>query len=215
MLTKVINKTEYYNETAIESFIFSYGFKNEAIPNKKDMPDNVNIQKFENNNLPISINPSDFGVLTDTNKLGDSIKYTLQAKHGKMFIINKFDSHNEVELFEEGKSIVKFADTNLFDNKFIRTIDNKKIYFENNELILYTKEMKTKFISKLKNSKVLTENFLTLDIETYVKDSILTVFCLGIYDGIKTNTFYLSDYENPEQLILAAIKSIMIRKHNK
>jgi hypothetical protein len=61
----------------------------------------------------------------------------------------------------------------------------------------------------------LSENFLTLDIETFVQDSILTVFCISIYDGLKCTSFFLTDYKNPEQLILAALKSIMIRKYNK
>jgi hypothetical protein len=172
------------------------------------------MQKLENINLPISINPLDYGLLIDTNRYDEYIKYTLSTK-GNIFIIKKFENHNEVEYFKNDILLIKFTDTNLFENKFIRTIDNKKFYFENNKQILATKEIKSKFIAKLKKSKVLTENFLTLDIETYVKDSILTVFCIGIYDGIKTQTFILNDYNSPEELILAAIRSIMIRKYNK
>jgi hypothetical protein len=141
-------KTEYYKEIPIESMAFSYGFKNEAISNKKDIPENINMQKLENKNLPISINPLDFGLLIDTNKFDEYIKYTLSAK-GSIFIIKKFSTHNEVELFKNDKLLLKFTDTNLFENKFIRTIDNKKFFFENNQQILSTKDMKTKFISKL------------------------------------------------------------------
>jgi hypothetical protein len=210
----MINGEKHYNETQIESMVFSYGFKNEVISNKKDIPENINMQNLENRNLPISINPLDYGLLIDTNKYDDYIKYTLSAKDS-IFIIKKFENRNEVELFRNNVSILKFVDTNLFENKFIRTIGNKKFYFENNIQILATKETKSKFISKLQKSKVLTENFLTLDIETFVKDSILTVFCISIYDGIKCNSFFLSDYNSPEELILAALKSIMIRKYNK
>jgi hypothetical protein len=172
------------------------------------------MQKYEMLNLPISINPLDYGLLLDSNKYDGYIKYTLSAK-GNIFIIKKFESHNEIELFKAGISLLKFTDTNLNENKFIRTIGNKKFYFENNIEILATKEIKSKFIAKLKKSKVLTENFLTLDIETFVKDSILTVFCISIFDGLKTQTFILNNYKNPEELILAALKSIMIRKYNK
>jgi hypothetical protein len=120
-----------------------------------------------------------------------------------------------VELFNHDILLIKFTDTNLFENKFIRTIGNKTFYFENNTQILVTKEIKSKFISKLQKSKVLTENFLTLDIETFVKDSILVVFCISIFDGVNTQTFILNDYNSPEELIIAALKSIMIRKYNK
>lgn len=214
ILTNMINQTDFYNETGIESFVFSYGFKNEAISNKKDIRENINMQKLENKNLPISINPLDYGLLIDTNKYDKYIKYTLSAK-GDIFIIKKFESHNEIELFKNDILLIKYTDTNLFENKFIRSVNNKKYYFENNIQILATKEIKTKFISKLQKSKVLTENFLTLDIETFVKDSILIVFCISIYDGVKTQTFILNDFKNPEELILTALKSIMIRKYNK
>jgi len=59
----MIYKSEYYNETSIESFIFSYGFKEEKIIEKEKFKENVNFQKYKNNNLVISYNPLDFGKL--------------------------------------------------------------------------------------------------------------------------------------------------------
>jgi hypothetical protein len=212
----MINRTEYYNETGIESIVFSYGFKNEAISNKKDFPKNVNFQNYENKNIVISYNPLDYGVLTSQNKIENGIFYTLINKNKDIINFKEFKDHNLIEIIGKNNEIIySIKDVFVSENKFMRIINNKTFFFENNKQILFTKEMKSKFITKLKFSKNLTENFLTLDIETFVKDSVLTVFCIGIYDGIKTQTFYLSDYENPEQLILAAIKSIMIRKYNK
>jgi hypothetical protein len=57
-------------------------------------------------------------------------------------------------------------------------------------------------------------NFITLDIETFVKDNILTPYCISIYDGKNINNFYLSDYKNVDNMILSALKSILIRKYN-
>jgi hypothetical protein len=74
--------------------------------------------------------------------------------------------------------------------------------------------MKTKFISKISKSKNLTNNFITLDIETYIKDKILIPFCVSIYDGKNINNFYLTDYKNVDELIFTALNSIMIRKYN-
>jgi hypothetical protein len=75
--------------------------------------------------------------------------------------------------------------------------------------------MKTKFISKLSTTKNLKNNFITLDVETYIKDSILLVYCISIFDGINTKTFFLNDYKNHEDLIITALKAIMIRKYNR
>jgi hypothetical protein len=56
-------KSEYYNENLIEDFVFSYGFKNEKLDEKNTINPNLNFKKYENNNLPVSMNPMDYGKL--------------------------------------------------------------------------------------------------------------------------------------------------------
>ena len=68
--------------------------------------------------------------------------------------------------------------------------------------------MKYKFISKTSKSKTNKNNFITLDIETYIKNNILTPFCVSIYDGKKISNFYLTNYKNVDELIITALKSI-------
>src|SRR5260370_110100 len=99
------------------------------------------------------------------------------------------------------------------DNKFIRIIDNKKYYFENGEQFLLTSELKTKFISKTKKSKDLVNNFITIDIETYIVDGLMTPYLICFYDGKNFYYFYLSDYNSVEEMMLNCLKSILIRKY--
>ena len=80
----------------------------------------------------------------------------------------------------------------------MRVLDNKNYYFENNKEILFIKEMKSKFISKLSQIKNLNNKFITLDVETYIKDSILIVYCISIFDGKNISSYYLSDFKNSE-----------------
>lgn len=96
----------------------------------------------------------------------------------------------------------------------MRVLDNKNYYFENNKEILFIKEMKSKFISKLSQIKNLNNKFITLDVETYIKDSILIVYCISIFDGKNISSYYLSDFKNSEELIISALNSILIRKYN-
>src|SRR5882757_5920543 len=112
-------KSEYYNETQIESFIFSYGFKNMIIQNKDTLNDNVTFQKYKNNNLPISMNPIDYGRLIIKNKIESVINYIIQYKD---LTIN----YNQVEFFKSGISLIKFKDILINKSKFMRIIDNKK-----------------------------------------------------------------------------------------
>ena len=65
----------------------------------------------------------------------------------------------------------------------MRIIDNKKYYFENGEQFLFTEDLKTKFISKTKKIKFLTNKFITIDIETYIKDGLLIPYLICFYDG--------------------------------
>jgi hypothetical protein len=142
-------------------------------------------------NLPISYNPLDFGVLLYENKFEEYIQFTLQTENGFIFKINKFENHNEIELFKSGKCLFKFRDQLVSENKFMRIIGNKKYFFENNQQILFTKEIKTKFISKLANIKNLTNNLITLDIETFVNNNELIPYLICYYDGKNCYSFGL------------------------
>jgi c-di-GMP-binding flagellar brake protein YcgR len=85
--------------------------------------------------------------------------------------------------------MLKYKDEFLGLNKFIRNIDNKKFYFENNKEILFMKKMKTKFISKLSAIKNLKNKFITLDIETFNKENILIPYLIRFYDGINCYSY--------------------------
>jgi DNA polymerase type B, organellar and viral len=207
-------KSEYYNETQIDSIIFSYGFKKGLIPDKDTLNLNVNSLMINDLKLPISLNPKDFGKISKTIEIENGKLFILQNNKGEIIMFSDYKKYNEIEFLKNGNSLIKFKDKIISKDKFIRIIDNKKYYFENNQQILFMKEIKSKFISKTNKSKVLINNFITLDIETFIKDNILTPFCISIYDGKNINNFYLTDFKNVDELILTALKSIMIRKYN-
>ena len=96
----------------------------------------------------------------------------------------------------------------------MKVIDNKSFYFKNGEQILFLSEMKTKFISKTKVSKNITNNFITLDIETFIQDNTLIPYIICFYDGKNSYAYWLGDYENVELMILDCLKSILVRKYN-
>jgi len=206
-------KSEYYNETQIESFIFSYGFKNMIIQNKDTLNDNVTFQKYKNNNLPISMNPIDYGRLILKNKIESVINYIIQYKD-LTINFNQFDNYNEVEFFKSGISLIKFKDILINKSKFMRIIDNKKFWFENRAQVLFTSEIKSKFISKTEKTKKIVNNFITLDIETFVQNNILVPYLICFYDGNNIYSFGLWNYETVEMMILDCLKSIFIRKYN-
>lgn len=207
-------KSEYYNETPIDQIIISYGFKDGKIKNKENLILNTSIQKYKNYNIPISMNPMDFGRVIIQNKFELSINYILQYKNGITININKFDKYNLVEFFKSGISLIKFKDIFINKNEFIREIDNKSFVFKNGEQILFESKMKCKFITKTKKQNNLVNNFITLDIETYIHNNTLIPFLICMYDGQKSTTFALWNYKNVENMILDCLNSIFIRKYN-
>lgn len=206
-------KASFYNETQIESLIFSYGFKSGKVENKVDTIYNGLFQNYNNYQIPISMNPVDYGVLMNKIDMKDSVFYFLQNKKGFSITIQNFKDHNLVEFFKNGISLIKFKDVFINENKFMRTIENKKFYFINGEQILLTSEIKTKFIKQKTKAKNLVNKFITIDIETYSVDGILTPYLICFYDGKNFYSFYLSNYNSVEQMMLDCLKSILKRKY--
>src|SRR6266849_2103504 len=153
-------KSEYYNETQIESLILSYGFKEGKIKNKDDINIKIKFINIENGELLI-----------------------IQNKKGETIMFSKFNSYNEVEILKDGILLLKFKDEILSENRFIRIIENKKYYFEDGQQYLYVKDMKVKFIAKTKKSKKIIDNFITLDIETYKDENTLIPYIISFYNG--------------------------------
>lgn len=176
---------------------------------------NLSFQNYKNNKLVISYNPLDFGKVINITKLDNETLYILQDKDNLIIKILKSENKNSIEIFKNADLIIKFNDFKLNDNTFVRILDNKKFYFENNQQILFMKETKSTFISKLKKSNKLNNNFITLDIETYIKNNVLIPYCISIFDGTKTYSYFLSDYKNVDDLIITALKSIFVRKYNR
>jgi hypothetical protein len=156
----------------------------------------------------------DYGILINKIDMKESVVYFLQNEKGLSIVIRTYIDHNLIEFFKNGISLIKFKDTFIRENKFTRTIANKKIYFENGEQILLSSEIKSKFISKTKNVKTLTNNFITIDIETIINNGLLTPYLIAFFDGKNLSSFYLSDFDSVEQMMLTCLKSLLIRKYD-
>lgn len=54
--------------------------------------------------------------------------------------------------------------------------------------------------------------FFTLDIETRTLDGLMTPYCISIFDGVITESFYLTNYSDPESMLKYAIYFLMRKK---
>lgn len=213
MLDFISLKSEFYKENQIEALIFSYGFKYGKAENKNIIPFVGSYQSHGIFKLAISMDPLDFGKLINKIKSGDKIIYIIQDDKGHTITFVVFKNYSDIKISKLGNTLLTFKDMKS-DSGFIRIIDNKKYYFENGKQVLFTKEINTKFISKSYKSKNLKNKFITIDIETYTINGLLTPYLICFYDGEEFFSFYLSDYNSVDEMMLECLKSILKRKYN-
>jgi hypothetical protein len=69
-------------------------------------------------------------------------------------------------------------------------------------------------MTKIKTDKVISNKFLTLDIETRTINGIIIPYCISIFNGTKAFSFYLTVNKNENEMLLAAIRSLMKHTYN-
>lgn len=204
-------KEQYYNETQIDSILFSYGFKKGAIPSKEIHEFKGTQLKYKNFNLPISTKPEDYGKIIFNKK---NI-FVIQNDKGQTINFEILEHYNSVEYFKNGTFLLGFKDFLVESNKFIRVLANKKYCFENGRQIVTTANISTKFISNIKKSNKILNNFITLDIETFVnKDNNLVPFLISFFNGENSFSFWLGDFKTVEEMMINCFNSILVRKYN-
>lgn len=99
--------------------------------------------------------------------------------------------------------------TGKFDNK------SQEYHFVEGKLILKIMDRPTAYLKTIKVNKNINTNFVTMDIESRKINNISKPYLISIYDGIKSHSFYLADYNNNvEAMLIAAFKCLMRSKFN-
>lgn len=190
----------YGNETlnpTIESIsINNFTLGNKTLPLTTDLVRWGQIKKQEKNKLIIK-------------KLNSPFSYVIYT-----YVQNI--SYNLVKVWDSArKTVLEFKDllgANV--NSFTRVIGNTKFIIENSRIVL--KEITKKFqymqVSVKHDRKF--EKFITLDIETRTINGVFIPYCISLYDGKKAWSFYLTDYKDSNDMLKAAINSILRNKYN-
>lgn len=92
-------------------------------------------------------------------------------------------------------------------------INKQKYYIKDGTIILKTKEYNPKFIGKSFSDKAFTDNFLTADIETLTKvddkgKRYFEPYSVAYYDGNNSKSYYVTDFETWEAMILKMFKDL-------
>jgi hypothetical protein len=140
-------------------------------------------------------------------------------------IVNKFNSkavynievnenYNKGVLKLNENILLEFIDSKREGNSFERIINDQKYIIKDGNIIFKSIIRKCKFMSKIKKSTIITDKFITMDIETVNKKGVLKAYCVCLYDGKDKHSFFLTDFDNSNEMIEASVKFLMKRKYN-
>jgi len=73
----------------------------------------------------------------------------------------------------------------------------------------------TKFITKIAKNKQFSFKSITMDLETQLsKDNVMNPVSVAIFDGSDYKTYFITDYLNSTDMLIASLKSLMVDKYN-
>jgi len=209
LIDEIIDKGGYYLETSIISLVFTYAIrKGRAL--EKVINTNIHYHNYQHHKLPITMNPLEYGKLLD--KIGNT--YFIQVNPKNIAIINHYENSNEIKFFKSGELTYEYIDKWIDNETFSRILGKKEWIFRNNEQILFNFEKSVKFIQPLIRRDTLQNKIITMDIETFIKDGIHIPFIISWYDGENKFSYFLTDYNSSEDMIITCIKNIMIKKYD-
>jgi hypothetical protein len=133
----------------------------------------------------------------------DSFARIKKLNSNSIYNIQILDKELKVKLQVKDKIIIEFTDKILENGKLnsvTRTIKNQEYLFIVGKLILKKIKKSTNFLKPLYPQGFFSPHFLIMDLETRTIDETMIPYALSSYDGNKSNSFYLADYINSDEM---------------
>ena len=209
LTTSLSTINDSYISVPISEITFSYIIKEGQVPQSEqslilDQSHKVNAShNFNNLNLPISMNPGDYGEIQVSNYIEiDRVSYKryIVLNGTKTFRIDRSldRSHNIVTLL--GVINLTWTDTkvhNIGADVFKREIKKSTIYFMDGEIVLRKQILPAKAFRQLQPNTYLNNDFYTMDIETINNGGKLVPYLITAYNG----TDFLTSYNRDQRLL--------------
>jgi hypothetical protein len=142
----------------------------------------------------------------------NNIKYIIN----KVSVVNKNfkkPTHEFIVVIEGYNNSLVFLKTNL--NNFTRLINNQLIVYANKEPVYIQNRHKTNYFTKVKKCEGVSTNFITMDLETKNINGVLEPYCICIFDGKNSYSFYITDFTSSDEMVKSALKFLMKRKYDR
>lgn len=201
-------------------------FRSGRVKNTPNLPSGIiKLRKrlLTSDYIPHTMNLSMYGYLLlnkdslylyDNGKVLIKVEVVTQNEYHKLKILSK----DKLELITEVEDLA-FEDT--FIRKFIG--GKQEIvaqYSKDYKLINLEYYVKVDHMKKYEKALVQDKDILSFDLECYTKDinfleKISTPYACGFFDGKSKFTYYKTDFENEEQMLLKCLNDMMCGKYHK
>jgi hypothetical protein len=171
--------------------------------------------------IPSTMDLSFYGVITKRFEDLNQILFEYKGKKLLVSLIQK-DVLHRIDIFSPtNQEVIYTYIDEKFDNYFIRTLLSKNlkypIYFKydfSHNLLSMEYELKGTFMTNLKRKLVHDTKILTFDIETYVDENNNSIpYSCGFYDGQKSYSYYLTDFESSNAMLFKCLDDMMNPKY--
>ena len=140
---------------------------------------------------------------------GDLLYMVEIVKLGKLLNVSIINTFGGVE-----SEILSFTDEmDIDENNFTRTVNNQKYIVRANDIVCRLHYPNVHFIKPLNKSSKGDVNIITLDIETRTIDGVMTPYCICFFDGNESYSYYLSDYNSVDAMLLDCIDHLIRPKY--
>jgi hypothetical protein len=212
------HKAENYTSKSITNIIFQYHINTminnniKARLSKKATALKTPTFTFGGYKFPLTTDLSKWGTIVSDIKN----QLTIEKESSKYtYHITKETFKHIVKVYLNEKLMMEFTDKILLNlTDFDRTIGNHIYRIRGGKVVLKTLTRKTKFLAGIKLNKLISNKFISLDIETRNVDGIINPYCISYFDGVKSTSFYLSDFINAEEMLKSAIRSLKRYSYN-
>lgn len=218
----LILKDNQYFSTELVNIHFYYKlitdkelFDNEPVIHQPTDKSEIPTYKMFGYDLPTNMKFISWGKLigTENNKL--LLEY-FKGGNSYLFEIEQFDSYNHIvikDIDNDDKVLIEFKDFYVEGStvNFIRKIKNIEYIFANERLLFKIENKEFKLLRKAKVVRKLYTNFITFDIETRTINNKMLAYCICFYDGINKKSFYLSEFNSSEDMVMSGIKLLFTK----
>ena len=208
---------ESYTSHPISNLTFSYIIKSGlATDNRRLLQDvsdkSLSTHRFNNLNLPNSMNPSDYGTIMVDNIIklnGESIHRFNVVNGNRSYLIDVSNNGLVNNVRIQGAIDLKWIDTKISEGIFMREIGKSVIYFMGGEKVLRKKMLSAKPFTKVATDKTLNNNFVTMDIETIKINNNITPYLICGYNGTDFISTYADKALNQDELFSSFITQLI------